>query len=415
MNKLREDRFTPDFELGLLKAWLTLRFNPSARCFMVGRGVKNNRSRKLSVEDFNVERFKASAEKVAERLRTLLFEILRGVAKTIPQGERIGVLCSGGIDSTTLTAILCKLGYRPEGFTIGFGTEDDEIEAASVAAGFLGVEHHVRVLDKILTSTADANRVLDEPYRAACFYYDALKFVRDSGVRYVFDGLGVDEFLGGYDFRYQRVMSLVNSGMRRIDAYLRGSHPNDYIPSQSHLFGEKLRRMNVDWGTLLPYFENDLALIDQVLLADYNAKCRQNFIPLARFASPLGIYVFYPWLDDALIDFSMRVRSEWKYDPQNSETKILFRKAVQDLVPRSSMEKKKQGFGPTPSRVCGELRSVAEDIVLDGLTVSNGYVSKDYYREVLEKKEPSPVEINKLWDLYTLEVFLNEMRPTGMR
>jgi hypothetical protein len=39
--------------------------------------------------------------------------------------------------------------------------------------------------------------------------------------------------------------------------------------------------------------------------------------------------------------------------------------------------------------------------------VSNGYVNLSYYRKTLEKKAPSITEINKLWDMYTLEVFLD--------
>jgi hypothetical protein len=38
---------------------------------------------------------------------------------------------------------------------------------------------------------------------------------------------------------------------------------------------------------------------------------------------------------------------------------------------------------------------------------SNEYINRSYYRKVLEKKAPSSIEINKLWDVYTLEVFLD--------
>jgi len=359
-------------------------------------------------EDFEVDKFEGSAEKAAGELQTILFDIVRSTASSIPKGERIGVLSSGGIDSTTVMAILCRLGYRPEAYSIGFGSENDEIDAARMAADFLGVTYHARVLDKILASTVDANRLLDEPYRAACFYYDALKFA-GSGARYVFDGLGVDEFLGGYGFRYERVMRLHEAGTRRLDAYLQGAHPNDYVASRSDIFGEKLRQIEIDWNSLLPYFENGLAFLDQMFLADYDAKCRQNFIPLAGFAQSLAINVIYPWLDDRFIDFSLRIPAEWKYEPESGRTKMLFRAAVRDLVPESTMNKKKQGFGPSLSRVYGELKPLAEDTVLDGYLVSNGYVNGSYYRKVLEKKAPSPIEINKLWDMYTLEVFLDEL------
>jgi len=390
----------------LLKAWLTLRFNPSPKCFVVDRGLKSNTVRKLSADEYAVDTPKESFDRSDTELRTVLFDVVRSCVEKVPIGEKLGVLSSGGIDSTAVMGILCKLGYLPEAYSIGFGTEYDEIESARMAADFLGVPHHVRVLDRILSSTVNANRVLDEPYRAACFYYDALKFAKESGVKYVFDGLGVDEFFGGYDFRYERVMDMINSGMRRVDAYLLGAHPNDYVSSESDLFGAKLRNVKVDWDDLLPYFNNDLSILDQVFLADYNAKCRQNFIPLARFSDSLGIQVFYPWLDDRLIDFSLHIPADWKFDLANHKTKILFRRAVRDLVPNSTMEKKKQGFAPTTARVYEELVSEAQDIVLDGMMISNNFVSRGYYSNILKKDSPSTVEINKLWDLYTLELFV---------
>jgi len=404
---MSKDKLGVDFHPELLKAWFTLRFNPSTNCFLTGRGPKSNASRKLSAEEFEVDKFKGSAEKAAGELRTVLFDIVRSTVASIPKGEKIGVLSSGGIDSTTVMAILCKLGYRPEAYSIGFGADNDEVEAARVSAEFLGVTHHARILDRILASTADANRSLDEPYRAACFYYDALRFAKDSGARYVFDGLGVDEFFGGYGFRYEHVMRLQNSGMSRLDAYVQGAHPNDYVNSGSDLFGEKLRHIQIDWNALLPYFDNDLTFLEQMFLADYNAKCRQNFAPLAGFAQSLEINVFYPWLDDRLIDFSLRIPTEWKYEPETGKTKILFRAAVRDLVPKSTMDKKKQGFGPGLSKVYEELKPLAENTIMHGYMVSNGYVNRSHYRKALEKKAPSSIEINKLWDLYTLEVFLD--------
>lgn len=412
MKDTHEEDSNFGFDPELLKAWLTLRFNPSERCLLSRRGVKINNSRKLCPWDFKAEKNLVSAREAADGLRTLLFEIVQSIARKIPAGERIGVLSSGGIDSTVLMAILCREGFRPESFTIGFGTENDEIEPAEQAADFLGIDHHARILRSILASTMEANVILDEPYRAACYYYDALKFVKDSGVRYVFDGLGVDEFFGGYDFRYRRVIDLANSGIRRLDAYLAGSHPNDYVDAKSDMFGHRLRQVEIEWDRLLPYFDNDLSILDQIFLADYNGKCRQNFVPLAGFASSLGMSVIYPWLDDRFIDFSMRVTDEWKYDPQSGRTKVLFRKAVHGLVPNSTMEKRKQGFGPSLSGAFEELRSLAQERVMNGLMVSNNYVNKEYYQKVLERRSPSRIEINKLWDLYTLETFLNGIKST---
>lgn len=300
---------------------------------MIGRGPKSNTSRKLSAEEFGVDKFKGSGEKVAKELQAILFDIMRSTAAKIPKGERIGVLSSGGIDSATVMAILVSLGYRPEAYRIGFRSENDEIDATRLAADSLGINHHALVLNNILASTADANRSLEEPYRAASFYHNALRSAKESGARYIFDGLSIDEFFGGYSFRCEHVMKMHYAGTGRLDACVQGAHPNDNVASRSDQSGETLRNIEINWNALLPYFDNDLRFLDQTFLADYDAKCRQNFVPLAEFEQSLGIEVFYPLLDDRLIDFSLWIPADWKYEPETRKTKALFRAAVLDLGP----------------------------------------------------------------------------------
>lgn len=396
------------FDLQLLKAWITLRYNPSEKCFISGN-KKNNSSRKLTVEDFKTEKYNIPTDKLADRLREESTNIVRTIASNIPAKSRIGVLSSGGIDSSTVLGILVKLGYKPEAFTVGFGAENDEIESASIVTKHFGVKHHIKILDSILGSTAVSSSALEEPYRAACFYYDALKFPRDSGITYVFDGLGVDEFYGGYGFRYEKVAQFTKNGYSKTDAYLRGSHPNDYTDN-NEMLGPKLKETKVDWDTLFPYFDNNLSPIDQLLLTDYNTKCRQNFIPLANYDKSLGIHIYYPWLSDAFIDFSLHIPDELKYNPSTGETKILFRKAFENMLPTQTLKKPKQGFGPSLNKVYKELRPIAEGTVPDGTMVSEGYLNKTYYKKVLGKDAPTTVEINKLWDAYALEVFLSQRK-----
>jgi len=384
-----------------------LRYNPSDLCFVHCRN-KINDSRKLTIEDFRTPKSDLSIEEMALRLRQLLFDIVRSKATQIPKGCHLGVLSSGGIDSSTILAILVRLGYDPQAITVGFGEEHDEIESAEVVAQNLGIGHRVRVVDKILDSTTITNSLLDEPYRAACFYYDTLKFAHDCGVECLFDGLGVDEFFGGYDFRYEKVLQLATAGRSRVKSYLFGAHPNDYTEDDK-MFGPLLREIEVDWNGMFPYFDNSLPLLEQVFIADYNAKCRQSFVPLARLATEVGIDICYPWLNNEFIDFSLRVPSELKYDPASGRSKILFRKAVEDLVPSEAIRKPKQGFGPSPKRVFDELRRPVRDLVMDGQLVSSGYLSRGYYKTAIEADSPSTVQINKCWDAFTLEKFLEEI------
>jgi len=404
VRKLLEDRF--DFPI--LKTWLTLRYNPSDQSFIRGR-KKISDSRKLTTEDFKIAKLTLSTQDLSVLLRQQLFDIIGAIVSRIPEKSHIGVLSSGGIDSTAILAILLKLGYQPEAITLGFGGENDEIESAHVVAEYFSVEHKVHIKNRILDSTGPANEPLDEPYRAACYYYDALKFARDCGIQHVFDGLGIDEFFGGYGFRYKKVLQLIDNGCGRVESYLKGAHPNDYVDSDE-MFGPKLKGVEINWSNLFPFFSNNgLSILEQIFIADYNAKCCQNFIPLARLESKLGLHIYYPWLADRLIDFSLRVPSELKYDSTSGRTKILFRKAIEDLVPPATLKKPKQGFAPSLGQVMNELRPLLEGSVLDGLLVSSEYLDRSYYKTAIEAHSPSTVQINKCWDAFTLETFLRRV------
>jgi hypothetical protein len=96
VNRLSKGKLSVDFHPELLKAWLTLRSNPSTNCFLAGRGSKSNTSRMLLAEELRVDKFKGSAEKAAGELQTILYDMVRSTAASIPKGERIGVLSSGG-------------------------------------------------------------------------------------------------------------------------------------------------------------------------------------------------------------------------------------------------------------------------------------------------------------------------------
>lgn len=115
-------------------------------------------------------------------------------------------------------------------------------------------------------------------------------------------------------------------------------------------------------------------------------------------------------MSDAFIDFSLHIPDELKYNPSTGETKILFCKAFENMLPTQTLKKPKQGFGPSLNKVYKELRPIAEGTVPDGTMVSEGYLNKTYYKKVLGKDAPTTVEINKLWDAYALEVFLSQRK-----
>jgi hypothetical protein len=144
------------------------------------------------------------------------------------------------------------------------------------------------------------------------------------------------------------------------------------------------------------------------IMADYNGKCVHNFIPLSDLYWTLGIHPKYPWLSDRFIDFSLKVPTHLKYDPQTQNTKILIRKAFGALLPKRTLSKRKQGFGPDLESVWQrELKDATKDSVLGGYMISHGYLSKEFFTNALENPNATPVQKVKCWEAYCLEKLLN--------
>src|SRR5581483_10113900 len=115
----------------------------------------------------------------------------------------LGVFLSGGIDSTSVAALMCQRARdRVKKFSIAFDVRSfDESHYARLAAHFLGTDHYEEKLDsgKILELIPKVGPLLDEPFADASFIptYLLSSFAR----RYVtvaLGGDGGDELFGGY-------------------------------------------------------------------------------------------------------------------------------------------------------------------------------------------------------------------------
>ena len=120
----------------------------------------------------------------------------------------IGVLLSGGLDSSLTSSIASRLladsGKKLHSFSIGLDKESPDATAARKVAEFLGTEHHeihftiedgIRILDQLIwhLETYDVTSV-----RASTPMYFLSKAITDVGVKVVLSGEGADEIFGGY-------------------------------------------------------------------------------------------------------------------------------------------------------------------------------------------------------------------------
>jgi asparagine synthase (glutamine-hydrolysing) len=392
------------FDLQLLKTYLTLRYVPSTKSIFSGESQKIT-GRLLTVEEMKKSKTIVRESELASKLLSVCKDVMRSCVHET--SKRICVVTGGGLDSGAIVAIMSSLGLRFEAITMGFGGSNDEIEDAEQLCDHFGIRLHKLISKSVLSSTSEALSKYGIPYRGAPFCYDLAKFIRSLGFDIVIDGLGVDEFFGGYGFRYEKVLRMHSGGLDRLSAYLKGANPIDFIDENAGFFGERLQGVEIPWTEFFPYFNNNLTFIEQVFMADYNGKCVHNFIPLSDIYRIWGVIPTYPWLSDDFVDFSLTIPSHLKYDAQTGNTKVLFRRTFSSLLPSRTLLKRKQGFGPDPESVWRrELRDAAEETILDGYMVSNGYLRKEFFKVALESPSPSPVEMTKCWEVYCLEKLL---------
>ena len=152
----------------------------------------------------------------------------------------IGVLLSGGLDSSLTSAIAARLlkekGKKLHSFSIGLDADAPDAKAARKVAAFLGTEHHeihftieqgIAILDKLIwhLETYDVTSV-----RASTPMYFLSKAITDLGIKVVLSGEGADEIFGGYlyfrnapstiDFQketIERVQKLFTADLLRAD------------------------------------------------------------------------------------------------------------------------------------------------------------------------------------------------------
>jgi asparagine synthase (glutamine-hydrolysing) len=340
----------------------------------------------------------------------LLDIMKRSVQRHLISDVPIGVYLSGGLDSAAMVAFASKLSDRPVNtFCMGFGEQSDELDDARVISEHFGTIHHETVVEgSLLTEFPEMIWHMDFPKRNLYPYY--LARLASERVKVVLSGLGGDELFGGYDFRYSALLSRNPANVQdKVKAYF-GTQARDVPSDQSAVYGQGVPTHDYEcsYKFLSRFFDNSLPFMEQVLAADFNGKMIYDFLPVDDSTSMAhSVETRVPFLDNELVDLAFAMPFASKF--HDGKGKWPLREALASELPRSALEKKKQGFGPNPYEIYRkELRSYAENYLLGGHAVKMSLLNQEWIRRVLTAT-PSPdlaSEYNKLWDCLALEVFL---------
>lgn len=379
-------------------------------------------------------------------VRRLLHEVVKmELVADVP----VGVLLSGGIDSSAVAAMMVRASDRPvPSFSVAFDDPSfDESAHARLVARHLGTEHHEFPLSAAtaLETLPEITAGLDEPLGDSSIIptYCLSRFTKEH-VKVALGGDGGDELFGGYstlqahrlaDY-YQR---LAPGWLRRlVEPWVLEKLP---VSFDNLSLDFKVRRFLRDYslppvvrhhrwlGSFTP--EEKAGLLGPLIttggekvvdLVEYHARQAGTQDPLnqvlycdlklylegdilvkvdrASMANSLEVRV--PLLNRLLVEYAAHLPHSFKL--RGLTTKFLLRRALKGLLPDSILHRGKKGFNvPVAKWFAGPLKPLLEEVLSPRRLKPQGLFQPDYVAAIIREHQARHQDHRKL--LWTLLAF----------
>ncbi len=398
--------------------------------------------------DFS-KKVKLTEEEAGERVVAILRDAVRvRLMSEVP----LGAFLSGGIDSSTVVALMSEVSATPvKTFSIGFEEQDfSELHHARRVAEHVGAEHHEFIV------RPDAMEVLPtlvehygEPYAdssAIPTYYVSRETRRHVTV--ALNGDGGDECFAGYERyaamrlseRYRKLPGLLRdniieqavgllpsselkrSRVRDLKRFLRAASlppVERYLRWVSVLDGRAKTELYTDdflretaaddsarW--LAPWFAkaNGAGVVDASLLADTMTYLPNDLLVKVDIASmAVSLEARSPFLDHHVIEFAASLPEGLKL--RGLTTKYLLKKALKKLLPAQNLTRGKMGFGvPVGHWFRGEMQGFLRENLLSEQSARRGYFKPEAVRRMVEEHTEGRLDhTHRLWTLLMLELW----------
>ncbi|WMP19175.1 N-acetylglutaminylglutamine amidotransferase [Thiothrix lacustris] len=325
----------------------------------------------------------------------------------------VGVLLSGGLDSSLLVALLAEIGIKDiRTFTIGFDDQPEEKGSEyeysdAVVERFKPTHHKFHIPnEQTLSRLPEAVENMAEPM----FGQDAIGFYLLSEqvskhVKVVQSGQGADEVFGGYFWYPQAHADKKPDMLQRLAPYYFDRDHSEMAemlqtPFQTRDYtGELVRE-------LLESADAEETL-DAVLRADVTTFIVDD--PVKRvdnMTMAWGLEARVPFLDHELVELAAQMPTELKL---RDGGKYVLKQIARGLVPDSVIDRPK-GYFPVPALkfVRGEFLEMMRDLLDSQACRERGLFQRSYIDKVIAQPEAHLTRIqgSKLWHMAALEMWL---------
>jgi len=310
---------------------------------------------------------------------------------------------SGGVDSSSIVALLDELGHKSVNtYTLGFDDMPklDERDLAYKVAKRYNTNHHEIVLssselhdelDLMLSS-------LDEPYAGGLPSWFVFKAMSQD-VKVGMSGTGGDELFGNYGkwsvysnptdfvlslYRYFQHGGGISDLLKNTKASL--YHPNyftDYM-KENHFFCEdfitEIRQRSLD--IIQELWDNSISHRDIIPKIDLSLQLPEEFLLMTdRFSMAHSLEVRTPFLDKDFVNDIYAVPA--KYRTQRGNIKHLFKDAVKEYMPSELLTAKKRGFVLPQARwlrgvLSEDINNLSDDLFIKKQGIFNSNIRKNF-------------------------------------
>ncbi|OEC43366.1 asparagine synthase (glutamine-hydrolyzing) [Pseudomonas sp. 1D4] len=324
----------------------------------------------------------------------------------------VGVLLSGGVDSSLLVGLLAEAGVKDLlTFSIGFqdagGERGDEFEYSDLIARHYGTRHHqLRIGEhEIIEQLPAAFRAMSEPmvsHDCIAFYLLSREVSRHCKV--VQSGQGADELFGGYHW-YPPLVDSRDPFATYRNAFFDRSHAeyrDTVMPAwqTGDLAGDFVREHFARPGADDPV-DKALRLDSTVMLVDDPVKRVDNM------TMAWGLEARVPFLDYRVAELSARIPSRFKL---GDDGKQVLKEVARQVIPHAVIDRPK-GYFPVPGlkHLQGRTRDWVRELLLEGGN-DRGLFNRASLERLLAHPEEdlTPLRGSRLWQLAALNLWLNE-------
>jgi asparagine synthase (glutamine-hydrolysing) len=329
----------------------------------------------------------------------------------------VGVLLSGGLDSSLIVALLAEQGQKglttfSIGFESGGGESGDEFAYSDIVAKQFGTEHHqIRIgQDRFLPAVSRTVAAMSEPMVSHdCIAFNLLSEDVAKQVKVVQSGQGADEIFAGYSW-YPPLADVPRE--RAAEAYAKEffDRPHSDLTRQLNpqwLVDGDVSRAFVEASFARPgaatAVDAALRLDSQVMLVDDPVKRVDNM------TMAFGLEARVPFLDHELVEIAAACPPELKLA---SDGKGVLKDAARGLVPDEIIDRPK-GYFPVPG--IRHLEGPVLDLVRETLHApaarERGLFRPEYVDALLADPNTPRTTLgaNQLWQLALLEMWLQQL------